>query len=586
VAIPEVKVRIGADVADLERGLNRAKQSLANLEKIAVASTLAAATGLAALTKASFESIDATGKMARNLGIGVQQFQALSLVASEAGVDAGAFSASVGIMQRNITGLADGTAAQVDAFGKLGLSIEDLQDLAPDRQFIAISEALDKIENPTQRTALAMDVFGRSGRSIIGMLGNMNEKVEQAANYQKAFGIQVSDDTVRAVESANDAIGRLMGIFTGLGNTMAAKIAPALNQFVLNLEQTIIQAGGLDAVLVKVGNAFGYLIEVLKVYAGFKLVQLLAASAMAFVKFGRAIQFAAIAMIAMAKATRTQILALATIGAALAALVPGFEGINDAIDAMVTKAYTLLPLSLTQGLDSLGSAIDGLSDLFNMASSDAQDFTGAIADANAAAATIGNAPRRFITIGGSDVVPPIVGGLKAVKKAVNDISDPLKDMELRLTEVGTAAQNAFANVITGATSGREALRQFLASMSRTFANRAFAALFGNFFAVPSMAVPSLEGGGFTGSGPRTGGVDGRGGFPAILHPNETVIDHTRGHSAPASSVVVHQTINVTTGVQQTVRAEIRSMLPQIAEASKAAVLDARRRGGNYYSAFG
>ena len=39
---------------------------------------------------------------------------------------------------------------------------------------------------------------------------------------------------------------------------------------------------------------------------------------------------------------------------------------------------------------------------------------------------------------------------------------------------------------------------------------------------------SFEGGGFTGMGARSGGIDGRGGFPAILHPNETVIDHTKG----------------------------------------------------------
>src|SRR5690606_15690391 len=41
---------------------------------------------------------------------------------------------------------------------------------------------------------------------------------------------------------------------------------------------------------------------------------------------------------------------------------------------------------------------------------------------------------------------------------------------------------------------------------------------------------SFDGGGFTGSGARSGGIDGRGGFPAILHPNETVVDHTRGQS--------------------------------------------------------
>lgn len=45
---------------------------------------------------------------------------------------------------------------------------------------------------------------------------------------------------------------------------------------------------------------------------------------------------------------------------------------------------------------------------------------------------------------------------------------------------------------------------------------------------------SFDGGGFTGVGARSGGIDGKGGFPAILHPNETVIDHTRRQSAGAN----------------------------------------------------
>ena len=43
-----------------------------------------------------------------------------------------------------------------------------------------------------------------------------------------------------------------------------------------------------------------------------------------------------------------------------------------------------------------------------------------------------------------------------------------------------------------------------------------------------------EGGGYTGMGVRAGGIDGRGGFPAILHPNETVIDHTKGQGMSAT----------------------------------------------------
>ena len=96
--------------------------------------------------------------------------------------------------------------------------------------------------------------------------------------------------------------------------------------------------------------------------------------------------------------------------------------------------------------------------------------------------------------------------------------------------------------------------------------------------VSAIKAQSFDGGGFTGAGSRSGGLDGKGGFPAILHPNETVIDHTKGQGA---SVVVNQVINVSTGVQDTVRSEIKNLMPQIAEASKVAVAQETRRGGSY-----
>jgi hypothetical protein len=94
---------------------------------------------------------------------------------------------------------------------------------------------------------------------------------------------------------------------------------------------------------------------------------------------------------------------------------------------------------------------------------------------------------------------------------------------------------------------------------------------------PAGSLPKFAGGGFTGMGSRSGGVDGRGGFPAILHPNETVVDHTRGQGMGGVNV----TLNISTGVSQTVRAEIANLLPQITAATKAAVADARQRGGGY-----
>jgi TP901 family phage tail tape measure protein len=46
---------------------------------------------------------------------------------------------------------------------------------------------------------------------------------------------------------------------------------------------------------------------------------------------------------------------------------------------------------------------------------------------------------------------------------------------------------------------------------------------------------SFAGGGYTGDKSRTGGIDGQGGFPAILHPQETVIDHSRMMAVPSQA---------------------------------------------------
>ena len=58
------------------------------------------------------------------------------------------------------------------------------------------------------------------------------------------------------------------------------------------------------------------------------------------------------------------------------------------------------------------------------------------------------------------------------------------------------------------------------------------------------------------------------------------------NSGNGADVVINQTINVTTGIQSTVRAEIASLMPQIAQAAKGAVADAQLRGGNFSKAMG
>ena len=70
--------------------------------------------------------------------------------------------------------------------------------------------------------------------------------------------------------------------------------------------------------------------------------------------------------------------------------------------------------------------------------------------------------------------------------------------------------------------------------------------------IMGQAVASFDGGGFTGHGARVAGVDGKGGFPAILHPNETVVDHTKGQPM-ATNVTINIQAHDTNGFDKLLR---------------------------------
>jgi len=73
--------------------------------------------------------------------------------------------------------------------------------------------------------------------------------------------------------------------------------------------------------------------------------------------------------------------------------------------------------------------------------------------------------------------------------------------------------------------------------------------------------------------------------PELFRPGASGTIMPNNKVGGGSGVTVNQTINISTGVAQTVRTEIAQLMPQIANSAKAAVLDAKQRGGSFSKAF-
>lgn len=125
------------------------------------------------------------------------------------------------------------------------------------------------------------------------------------------------------------------------------------------------------------------------------------------------------------------------------------------------------------------------------------------------------------------------GAIPKVKKEADEIKKIFEDMK---TSISSSLMSGFKAVLDGTKSLKDyaldMLNVILDKIIDIMMQPVFDSLAGGFAngIMGMFGMPSFAGGGHTGGGSRSGGLDGKGGFPALLHPKETVIDHTKGQS--------------------------------------------------------
>jgi uncharacterized protein YukE len=178
----------------------------------------------------------------------------------------------------------------------------------------------------------------------------------------------------------------------------------------------------------------------------------------------------------------------------------------------------------------------------------------------------------------------------AAKAATEELTQQQENMKAIANTIRESFSSAFMSMVDGTKSVKDAFRDMARNIiMKLYEVLVVQRLVNGIMGVVGKAFPALAPAiaGFKAmGGPVTGGqaymVGERGPELVVPSRNAQVIPNNQ---LGGGGVTVVQNINVSTGVQQTVRAEIKSLMPQIADSAKAAVLDAKRRGGAYGGAF-
>lgn len=228
-------VDIAANQSQLLKDVDQIGSKLDSLGGMAM--NLAGAFGIAfsvdaaiGFGQALMDDADALVRMSDQTGISIDGLNRLQAAADDAGNGIDQITAAVIKMEDKV---ASGDLAAGNALKAIGLSIEDIRTLAPDQQFIAISEGLRQIEDPAEQVRIATDLFGKTGAQVLPTLKRGFDDLKDSA-------VGMSEDTARALDDAGDTITRWGRTVKGV----SAEALVAMGRWVqagLNPTQLVLQ---------------------------------------------------------------------------------------------------------------------------------------------------------------------------------------------------------------------------------------------------------------------------------------------------------------------------------------------------------
>jgi len=228
-------VRVYWEDSAIRRGIESTKAMLestaANIGKIGAGMAGAGATILAPLTAAVFQFAGAGAAiddMSQRTGASAEALSQLAYAAGQSGTDIGTVEKSMRKLGVTITDANAGSATAAKSLGVLGLKSADLAKMTPEKQMLAVADALAKITDPGKRAAYAMDILGKSGAEMLPLMNGGAEGIRELMDEADALGLTLSGEQAASAAAFDDMWDKLKNTFGAVSMQIGAALAPAI----------------------------------------------------------------------------------------------------------------------------------------------------------------------------------------------------------------------------------------------------------------------------------------------------------------------------------------------------------------------
>lgn len=234
-SVAKLTIEIAANVARLQADMAKVKGTVegamgavkSSINGVrAGLSGLAAGLSVGALTgflKNAIDAADAMDDMSQKIGVSVEDLAGLQLAFKFGGVEASG-------LQTAMVRLASEASKNSEVFRTLGVSVKGSDgQLKSSREILGeVAEKFEGLDDGARKTALAVELFGKSGADLIPMLNGGAEGLAEFDAIAQKLGLTISSETAAQAAKFNDTLDLLGQGVQGIGTQVAANLLPTM----------------------------------------------------------------------------------------------------------------------------------------------------------------------------------------------------------------------------------------------------------------------------------------------------------------------------------------------------------------------
>lgn len=229
--VVDLLARTGAFETDLARASKATKTRMKEIEKAAndagrvLGVALAAgATAAAVALKAAVDNADMLGEKAQSMGVTVEQLSRLQVAAKLGATDLDTLGTAFGKLAKLQVAFSEGDKDVTALFGAMKISADIGRDTGEVMRDLA--DVFKTLPDGAQKTALAIELFGKSGAALIPFLNQGAEKIAELDEKADRLGVTISGQTAQAASDFNDQLDLMKLAAQGLAQAVAADLLP------------------------------------------------------------------------------------------------------------------------------------------------------------------------------------------------------------------------------------------------------------------------------------------------------------------------------------------------------------------------